>query len=122
MKTIYISGRITGLIESEYKEAFKFAQEVCENDVNAQLLKSNNEVCQWQPINPLNIGEELEKTFNSFGEVPTWRDYMGLDIIELVKCDAIYMSKGWEQSKGARLEHHIANELGLEVYHQKIIM
>jgi hypothetical protein len=41
------------------------------------------------------------------------------DIRQLMTCDAIYMLKGWEKSKGASLEHHIAKELGLEIYYDR---
>lgn len=44
-----------------------------------------------------------------------WLDCMRADIKQLVDCDAIAMLPGWEWSRGARLEHHIANALGMKV-------
>lgn len=44
-----------------------------------------------------------------------WLDCMRSDIKQLVDCDAIAMLPGWERSKGASLEHHIANGLGMQV-------
>ena len=44
-----------------------------------------------------------------------WSDFLRKDIAELVKCRAIAMLPGWEKSKGARLEKHIAEELGMRV-------
>ncbi len=44
-----------------------------------------------------------------------WEDCMRADIAELVKCEAIAMLPGWQQSRGATLEHHIAMQLGLRV-------
>lgn len=44
-----------------------------------------------------------------------WQDCMRADIAELVKCKAIAMLPGWQQSRGATLEHHIAMQLGLRV-------
>ena len=38
------------------------------------------------------------------------------DIAALVTCDAIHLLPGWQRSKGATLEHHIAERLGLEVF------
>jgi Domain of unknown function (DUF4406) len=55
------------------------------------------------PINPLRIDTEGKD----------WRGCLEADIKELLECDAIYMLRGWEASKGARLEFHIACELGL---------
>jgi len=45
----------------------------------------------------------------------SWTDCMRADIAELVKCDAIRLLPGWEWSKGATLEEHIAKRLGLRV-------
>ena len=48
-----------------------------------------------------------------------WEACMRQDIARLVLCDAILLLPGWQQSRGARLEHTIAVELGLMVveYH-----
>ncbi|WP_417219007.1 DUF4406 domain-containing protein [Achromobacter spanius] len=46
-----------------------------------------------------------------------WEDCMRVDIAELMKCEAIAMLPGWQQSRGASLEHHIATELGLLVFY-----
>lgn len=40
---------------------------------------------------------------------------MRLSIRQLVTCDAIHLLPGWEKSKGATLEAHIAERLELEV-------
>lgn len=45
----------------------------------------------------------------------TWADFMRADIPRLLACTHIRMLDGWTMSKGARLEHHIAISLGLEV-------
>ncbi|MGQ3001264.1 MAG: DUF4406 domain-containing protein [Hydrogenophaga sp.] len=44
-----------------------------------------------------------------------WTDCMRADIRELVGCDSIAMLPGWDRSKGATLEHHIAQSLELRV-------
>lgn len=43
-----------------------------------------------------------------------YREAMVKDILALVECDHIVFLDGWEQSKGATLEHHIATVLGIE--------
>lgn len=45
----------------------------------------------------------------------SWADYMRLALVQIARCDVIGMLPGWEKSKGARLEHHIATELGMGV-------
>lgn len=44
-----------------------------------------------------------------------WRACMRNDIKVLVDCDGISLLPGWERSRGARLELHVASELGLDV-------
>lgn len=44
-----------------------------------------------------------------------WLDYMLVDIPLMLTCQGIALLPGWEQSKGARLEVHIARELGLTI-------
>jgi len=51
------------------------------------------------------------------GVVPgaTWEDYLRSDIAQLATCESIYFLPGWSQSRGARLEHHIAASLGMRL-------
>ena len=44
-----------------------------------------------------------------------WDWYMRHCLKAIADCDAIYPLSGWENSRGARLEMHIAAELGLTV-------
>jgi hypothetical protein len=51
-------------------------------------------------------------------EVHSYEDLMARDIMILLRNDVtrIYMLEGWDQSRGALLEKHIAETLGMEVY------
>lgn len=42
-----------------------------------------------------------------------WEIYMRQDIAQLVTCQGIALMPGWEKSRGARLEAHIAEQLGM---------
>jgi hypothetical protein len=44
-----------------------------------------------------------------------WADYMDYDLTRLGLCGMVAVLPGWENSKGARLEVHIARELGMPV-------
>jgi len=91
---VYISGKITGLKKKEAAALFA--------EVERQLLALGHE-----PVNPLNMHA---------GNPPMqWTDYMVADIAELFRCDAIYMLENWEDSKGATIEHSIAENLQLPV-------
>ena len=50
-------------------------------------------------------------------EAETWEMCLRKDMRELPTCDAIALMPGWERSKGAHLELHVAHRLGMEVMH-----
>lgn len=62
-------------------------------------------------VNPAEHAEEPNKS---------WAEYLRKDIRMLMDCDAIWLMPGWSKSRGARLEHHIANELGFAVLYGAI--
>lgn len=93
---IYIAGRITGRkIETAYKQF---------EDAELTLNQWGEEI-----VNPMRLPHDHDKS---------WKAYMVECITELVKCDAIYMLKGWNKSKGARLELHLAKKLNLKIFYQ----
>lgn len=61
----------------------------------------------FQIVNPAEINAD-----------PTagWLECMRADIRELVTCDGIALLPGWEQSRGATVEHTLARGLGLRIY------
>lgn len=91
--TIYISGPMTGHTDLNFP---LFA------DVALALRMAGFDV-----VNPAELHQK---------ESPSWADCMRVDIAALVECESIVMLPGWQQSRGARLELHIARELGLRVY------
>lgn len=46
-------------------------------------------------------------------------DAIDRDVEALKRCDAIYMLRGWERSKGAKAEKALAEWMGLEVLYQE---
>lgn len=89
---VYISGPMSGVEDYNFP-AF--------NSAAAQLRAAGYPV-----INPADFGVK---------EGQTWRECLARDIAALVHCDAVATIDGWKKSKGARLEVHIAVELGIEV-------
>lgn len=47
----------------------------------------------------------------------TWQQFMRSGITQLMRCDAIVMLPGWEQSRGATAEHTIAKLIDIPVLH-----
>ena len=45
----------------------------------------------------------------------SWLGYMRLGVAQLVTCDEIYMLPGWQESRGARIEHGLVKDLGLNI-------
>ena len=91
---VYISGKITG--DADYKKKFKNAENILES-------------AGFEVFNPA----EQEDTGKSW----TW--YMRKDIAGLMECDAIFLLKDQEESRGARLEAYIASQLKIKIYEEK---
>lgn len=87
---IYISGPMTG-VPGHNHTAFNEA---------AKLLQDEG----WDVVNPADVG-----SIAGF----KWGDYVRFGLTKLVSCTDIYLLSGWELSRGASLEHHIAATLGL---------
>lgn len=43
----------------------------------------------------------------------SWEGYMRLAVTQLARCGEIHMLRGWSNSRGARIEHQLAINLGL---------
>lgn len=91
---VYISGKITG--DADYKKKFANAEEMAR-------------AVGLEVFNPANVPDEGKP----------WEWYMKQDIKELMDCDAILLLKGWEESRGARLEAYIASQLKIKIYEEK---
>lgn len=46
----------------------------------------------------------------------TWADYLRHDLPLMLACDGLALLPGWEQSKGATLEHFVASQVGLPAW------
>lgn len=65
------------------------------------------------PINPFDAPAPPEH----FDEKERYAYFMSFDIADILRSDAAYFSRGWEQSKGCRLEHAAAEIYGLKIYY-----
>lgn len=94
MKRVYLSGPMAGLPEHNFPAFYAHAE---------QLRAIGYDVVNSADLNP-----EPGKS---------WEDCLRTDIRELCSCDTIALMPGWERSKGANLELHLAHRLGMEVMH-----
>jgi len=72
-----------------------------------------------EPVNPANINPDPGNGDVVPGD-DRWREFMRNDIKELIYCDAIYLLKGWERSRGAMLEFEIASRMGFEIFTEAV--
>lgn len=92
-KKVYISGAIAHHDIDERRAAFAAAACGIRN-------------AGYTPVNPFE---------NGLPQNADWRKHMRVDIGLLLQCDRIYMLRGWELSKGAKLELDVASSCGIEV-------
>lgn len=102
---IYISGPISGLPIEVYTKAFKEAEDT--------LLMEG-----WEVVNPVTLDHDHEAASKIECPKERWAFYMDKCISALLRCDAIYMLKGWEKSKGASVEMSIANAFDFKIIYQ----
>ncbi len=92
MTRIYLSGPMTGIPDNNFPAFHEWA---------ARLRADGFDV-----VSPAEIQE-----------AGTWELCLRADLRELATCDAIALMPGWEGSKGAHLELHVAHRLGMRVMH-----
>ena len=92
MKRVYLSGPMSGIADNNFP-AF--------NEWATKLRTQGFDV-----VSPAEIQE-----------AGTWELCLRADLRELCTCDAIALMPGWESSRGANLELHVAHRLGMEVMH-----
>jgi len=89
---VYLAGKVTGLRIQDVFVKFGVAE--------YQLKRRGHTV-----VNPLRLVSQRWD----------WKKCMEVCITELVKCNAIYLLPDWYDSRGAKLEYHIAQELNLKL-------
>ena len=89
---VYLSGPMAGLPELNFP-AFNAA---------AATLRAKG----LTVVNPAELNPDTAMT---------WEQCMRADIKALCDCDALAMLPGWERSKGAHLELHVAHRLGMQI-------
>ena len=103
MKTVYLSGKITGLEENVYKEKFRKAE---------MFYRS----CGYEVVNPCELSEIVLKRKPD----ASYEDFMAEDLRALRSCTHIALLEGWENSPGARREKAEAKNRGLAIMFYRI--
>lgn len=90
---IYIAGPISG-IDDGNKRSFDLVEKMLTKTTGAIIT------------NPHKIPHK---------NINDWLECMREDIPELMKCDTIFMLKGWSKSEGAPIEHDLAKGLNMRI-------
>lgn len=89
MKTVYISGPMSGI-----------------KDFNAPAFEKAYMDLQAHDFSPVAPAP--------FVDGKTYQEYLRDDLKMLLDCDGIYMLDGWQDSKGAKIEHMVALACGID--------
>lgn len=88
---IYIAGSISN--NPDYVEQFQNAEDMLKADGHEVINPAKNSCFSY-------------------------KHYVDTGLFELMHCDAIYLLKGFENSKGALLEQHYAEVAGIKAIYQ----
>jgi len=112
--TIYIAGKMRGMEDYNYPSF----------DRQAKVLEKQG----WKVINPAEMDRDDEKPINgphqfdpdnNYEDHEFMRNALKRDMVAICECcTAIYMMSGWEESRGAKCEWHLAKALGLEIFYE----
>lgn len=100
---VYISGPITDIPDLN-RPSFIKAQRM--------LLSAGCSI-----FNPMHI----EGPIDPLKDDALWSYYMHFCVRALPECDSILMLPDWQNSKGAKWEHRIAEMLGLQVFYSPVL-
>lgn len=89
---VYISGAISN--NPDYKKQF--------------VSKYEELWDKYIVLSPLMINAEL-----------SWKEHMKIDLAMVSVCDTVYMMKGWEKSRGAKIEHCLAEILNKKIIYEE---
>lgn len=97
---IYIAGPMSGYPEFNYP-AF--------HEAERKLREAG-----YEPVNPA-LPHQVSDDGDSLAAGVTYQDCLREALQALLTCDGVALLPGWELSKGAKLEHHVATVLGFDV-------
>ena len=90
---IYIAGPMTGYKDWNF-DSFKHTEDILD-------------IYDFKVENPVNNGSDTSLS---------WEWYLKKALTQMLTCDAVLLLKGWEKSKGARLEFNTATAVGIPCF------
>jgi hypothetical protein len=99
--TIYVAGPMTGIPEFNFPLFHRVSDELREGG--------------WDVRNPAETPPPPQLREHT-DDPKVWKYYLREALRLLLECDAILLLPGWEDSKGAQLELHVARALQMPVH------
>ncbi len=99
MKRCYIAGPISGLPVEVFTANFNEGKEIV-----TQI--------GFTPVCPTDLPHIHDKS---------WESHMKEDLTALLTCDCIFLLRGWQKSRGARIEAQLAKQLGMDAIEQEVL-
>lgn len=107
IKKVMISQPMAGRTEEEIKEARAKA---------VQYLESNGYRVVDTYISPIGCSPALCALTNIKNK-SVW--CLGKSIHSMAYCDLVFFCKGWENARGCRIEHEVAQAYGLDIMYEE---
>ena len=126
MKKIYIAGKITGECETpelmqkcnrkfmEYGFRLGTSNTYLDYKNKCHFIKFFSRKDKIMFTNGLLINKELIESGKG-----TYSQYLKNDIAVMLICDEVHFLPDWQDSNGARLEHHIAEKLEMTIIYSE---
>ena len=115
-KSIYIAGPMRGYKWFNFPAFDSAYQDLQNQSKYLKIISPANidRLCGFDPHKDCDENHD----WNVVPECLDIKDVMRRDLKEVMECDAIFMLKGWEKSKGARAEYSLAEALEKEILYQ----
>ena len=88
---------------------------------------TDDEICdiRFKAMNEIhNLGYEFVSSYFSdeynpgknITNIPVY--YLGISLMKMAECDAVYFCKGWEDARGCVIEHEVAQKYDIECIYE----
>lgn len=92
----------------------------------AEIVETRNRFVEWAKAHGYKVVNTLFTDERYSAKQMTERGVVNISLCFLAKsldsmslCHIAYFAKGWEEARGCRIEHHAAQDYGLEIIYEE---